>query len=201
VIAALPSYRSLDHIAAERLGFDPLTPSAMIAPTVAEMHRGYELAAAGGIAERPGLFANLPSVVDPTMAPADGRHVFSLETLFTPYGLPGGWPGSSEPATMDPGLRHARPAGFLDGPRRLAGDDARSIRVRVPPPLRPRHELRRRPARRVALVAAGADSLSHAGARALPHRRGDIPGAGIWGAMWSELCAHRPAATARDKRT
>ena len=45
-----------------------------------------------------------------------GRHVLSLETLFTPYGLPGGWAGSGEPqrwldlfATVDRArLRRAR---------------------------------------------------------------------------------------------
>ena len=45
----------------------------------------------------PGLLANLPSVDDPTLSPA-GTHVLSLEALFTPYGLPGGWAASSEPA-------------------------------------------------------------------------------------------------------
>ncbi len=114
VVATLPSYRSLADGTAARLGFDPLTPSAMIAPTVAEMHRGYELAAVGGIAERPVLFANLPSVVDPTMAP-EGRHVFSLETLFTPYGLPGGWYGSSEPRRWLDAYGTLVQPGFLDG--------------------------------------------------------------------------------------
>jgi phytoene dehydrogenase-like protein len=45
---------------------------------------------------RPGLIANVPTVTDPTLAPA-GTHVLSLEALFTPYGLPGGWPDSPEP--------------------------------------------------------------------------------------------------------
>ncbi|MGD9703112.1 MAG: phytoene desaturase family protein [Acidimicrobiia bacterium] len=115
VVDRLPSYRSLAEGTAERLGFEPLAASAMIAPTVAEMHRGYELMAAGGIAERPVLFANLPTVVDPTMAPGPWRHVFSLETLFTPYGLPGGWGGSSEPRRWLQAYGTLVQPEFLDG--------------------------------------------------------------------------------------
>jgi phytoene dehydrogenase-like protein len=43
------------------------------------------------------FLANLPSVADPTMRPPGGGHVFSLEVLFTPYALAGGWAGSAEP--------------------------------------------------------------------------------------------------------
>jgi phytoene dehydrogenase-like protein len=43
------------------------------------------------------MIANVPSVDDDTLAPA-GRHVLSLEVLYTPYAHPGGWPTSSEPA-------------------------------------------------------------------------------------------------------
>ena len=39
---------------------------------------------------------NVPTLLDPSMAP-DGFHVLSLEALFTPFGLRGGWPGSHEP--------------------------------------------------------------------------------------------------------
>jgi phytoene dehydrogenase-like protein len=56
------------------------------------------------------LLVNMPSVLDPSMA-APGEHVLSIEVLFTPYALEGGWPGSPEPArwlelwaaTMEPG--------------------------------------------------------------------------------------------------
>lgn len=70
--------------------------SFAIAPSIAEMHRGYELMATGAVLEQPGLIANVPSVDDPTLAPA-GRHVLSLEALYTPYAHPGGWPASPEP--------------------------------------------------------------------------------------------------------
>lgn len=44
------------------------------------------------------MIANVPSVLDPSMRSRDGYHVLSLEALFTPYNLDGGWDGSSEPA-------------------------------------------------------------------------------------------------------
>ena len=54
---------------------------------------------AGRVLDRPALLLNVPTVLDPTMAPADhpDHHVLSLEVLYTPYGLQGGWPGSPEP--------------------------------------------------------------------------------------------------------
>jgi len=67
-----------------------------IAPSLEEMHRGYQLMQQGLVLERPGFLANTPTVEDAGMAPA-GRHVFSLEALFTPYALPGGWADSAEP--------------------------------------------------------------------------------------------------------
>ncbi len=94
---------SVPHLrAASEAGLDgDLTATYAIAPSLAEIHRGYELMYSGLVLERPGFIANVPSVGDPTVAPpaVQGRrqHVLSLETVFTPYGLPGGWKGSSEP--------------------------------------------------------------------------------------------------------
>ena len=44
------------------------------------------------------MMANVPSVLDPSMRSRDGHHILSLEALFTPYDLEGGWDGSPEPA-------------------------------------------------------------------------------------------------------
>jgi phytoene dehydrogenase-like protein len=92
---------------------DDLACTYAIAPSVADMHRGYQMIARGEVLERPGLLANTPTVADPGLDP-DGRHVLSLEALFTPYGLPGGWASSSEPSRWldlfgslaEPGFRH-----------------------------------------------------------------------------------------------
>lgn len=51
----------------------------------------------GEVAAQPMLFANLPSVADPTMRTRAGGEVLSLEVLFTPFQLAGGWAGSPEP--------------------------------------------------------------------------------------------------------
>ena len=42
------------------------------------------------------FFVNVPSVLDDSLR-VDGAHVLSLETLYTPYSLQGGWEGSTEP--------------------------------------------------------------------------------------------------------
>ncbi len=91
-----------------------LIPSAMIVPTVAEMHRAWLDIETGRVAERPVMFANVPTVLDPSMAPPD-RHVFSLEVLFTPYHHRGGWPNSPEPRRWLEAYASLVEPGFLDG--------------------------------------------------------------------------------------
>jgi phytoene dehydrogenase-like protein len=48
----------------------------------------------------------------------DGGHVLSLEVLYTPYALKGGWPTSSEPARWLELYRPLVQPGFVDGVRR-----------------------------------------------------------------------------------
>ena len=76
---------------------DDLGATYAIAPSLADMHRGHQMMSKGQVLERPGLLANVPTVIDPALDP-DGRHILSLEALFTPYGLPGGWASSPEPS-------------------------------------------------------------------------------------------------------
>jgi beta-carotene ketolase (CrtO type) len=90
-----------------------LASTHTIAPSIAEMHRAAALLPSGGVLERPAMLVNVPSLADPTMAPA-GRHIFSLEVLLTPYRRPGGWPGSPEPRRwLELFARRCEP-GFLD---------------------------------------------------------------------------------------
>lgn len=96
IISEVPRYRQVDDAVFGELGVDAAVASTMVVPSVAEMHAAFLDIPNGVVAERPVLFANVPTVLDPTMAPR-GRHVFSLEALFTPYALPGGWPNSPEP--------------------------------------------------------------------------------------------------------
>jgi beta-carotene ketolase (CrtO type) len=75
---------------------ESLSSTLTVTPTIGEMDRAASLLASGEVIERPAFLVNVPSIADPTMAPA-GRHVFSLEVLLTPYARPGGWRGSPEP--------------------------------------------------------------------------------------------------------
>jgi len=77
-------------------GGHPLGATTVISPSLADIDRGFTMMAAGKVLDRPGMFVNSPSALDETLVP-EGRHVFSLEVLYTPYAIAGGWPGSSEP--------------------------------------------------------------------------------------------------------
>jgi phytoene dehydrogenase-like protein len=95
-------------------GFDrPLGPTSAIAPTLADIDRGAALMAQGGILDQPGLLVNVPSLLDPTMAP-DGRHVLSLEALYTPFGFRGGWTDPAEPRRWLEQFAELCEPGFLD---------------------------------------------------------------------------------------
>ena len=60
-----------------------------------------------------GLLVNVPTLLDPSIAP-EGRHVFSLEALFTPFGLRGGWADSGEPHRWLEAFGELCEPGFLD---------------------------------------------------------------------------------------
>jgi len=74
----------------------PLGPTTVIAPSLDDIHDAAQLMASGEVHQRPAFLVNVPTVIDPTMAP-EGGHVLSLEALFTPYGRPGGWDRDDEP--------------------------------------------------------------------------------------------------------
>jgi len=93
VISGVPRLRNLPTHGADD---QPIGSTTIVAPSLADIHRGYGLMASGQVLAQPGMLVNVPSVLDPSLAPA-GRHVFSLEALYTPYGVVGGWPGSAEP--------------------------------------------------------------------------------------------------------
>ena len=80
------------------VGYDGVTSAAtiVISPTVAEMKRGAEGLADGTVMDRMVLLANIPTLADPSLT-SDGSHVLSLEALFTPYAIPGGWERSTLP--------------------------------------------------------------------------------------------------------
>ncbi|HEY4331095.1 MAG TPA: NAD(P)/FAD-dependent oxidoreductase, partial [Ilumatobacteraceae bacterium] len=90
VLSSVPQLRATTTPQFARLGIDPTACTTAIAPSLAEMDRGYDLMNHGRILDRPGLLVNVPSVLDPTMVPGGG-HVLSLEAIYTPYNFHGGW--------------------------------------------------------------------------------------------------------------
>lgn len=94
-------------------GGGDLGPTTVIAPSLAEIDRGTQLMGDGAVLERPGFLVNVPTLLDPTMAPA-GLHVLSLEALFTPFGLRGGWAASDEPRRWLELLAELCEPGLLD---------------------------------------------------------------------------------------
>jgi phytoene dehydrogenase-like protein len=97
VVNRLPTYGALAGVADQLEGLDPLEPTAVISPTLAQLREAHALRAAGRVHDHPTLLVNFPSVLDPSMRVEGGGHVLSLEALFTPYGIAGGWAGSGEP--------------------------------------------------------------------------------------------------------
>lgn len=95
VATQLPLPRSLAHLGmAERQSMAAST--TIVSPSLAELHRGAQLLGEGRTMPRMALLANAPSAIDASLAPA-GRHVFSLEALFTPYSFRDGWASRDEP--------------------------------------------------------------------------------------------------------
>lgn len=94
VISVLPRYRGYESLGLN----DSVSVTTAVSPSVAGIAAAHGLIAQGRVADEPMLLANVPSVLDPSMCSAEGHHVLSLEALFTPYRLQGGWPGSNEPA-------------------------------------------------------------------------------------------------------
>lgn len=112
VVSAPPAYR---HMPEGADAAHALTPTTMILPSLSTLSRNLADSARGRIGEDPVFFANVPSALDASMRPPGGGHVFSLEVLYTPFALTGGWEHSDEPARW---LRrfseHIQP-GFAEG--------------------------------------------------------------------------------------
>jgi phytoene dehydrogenase-like protein len=118
VVAEPPSYPTLDGDAM-RLGVDePCVPTAIVSPPSRELDAAWREMRAGRVAPRPPAMVNVPSVLDERMRVDGEDHVLSLETLFTPYALAGGWGTSAEPERWLQALCGIAHPGFADGVRR-----------------------------------------------------------------------------------
>ncbi len=74
-------------------------PSMVVSVSLAQMAADHALQLKGRVGDRPQFFVQLPSALDPSVGAAlpAGHQVFSLEILWTPYAVEGGWPGTDEP--------------------------------------------------------------------------------------------------------
>lgn len=115
VVDTLPRVRGLDPAVMAKLGVDDaLVPQLVISPGLDAMREAHGRLADGLVADRPILLAGVPSVLDPSMR-VGGSHLLSLEALWTPYRLRGGWAGSGEPERWLARYADVLEPGFLDG--------------------------------------------------------------------------------------
>ena len=98
VLTGLPTYRDAALVDALVPGADSLAPTTLVAPSPEQLARAHALRREGRVVEHPTFLVNVPTVLDGEMQPTPDQHVLSLEVLFTPYALDGGWPDSDEPS-------------------------------------------------------------------------------------------------------
>jgi phytoene dehydrogenase-like protein len=71
-------------------GLDALPPGRIhVGPSIDDLERAFDAAKYGGFAKEPVLDVTIPSVLDPSLAPA-GAHVMSIAMQFAPYKLGNG---------------------------------------------------------------------------------------------------------------
>jgi phytoene dehydrogenase-like protein len=126
VVGALPVPRAVAELDQDALPAAARNvPTTVISPAPAQQVAAAAAARDGLISGTPMLLLNTPSVVDPSMRPAPDAHVLSLEVLWTPYALRGGWAGSAEPWSWLERLATLCEPGLLDS--------VRAWRVMTPP--------------------------------------------------------------------
>lgn len=81
---ALPKFTALPD------GVDHLRGAISISPSVDYLERAFDEAKYGAFSSRPYMDILIPSMVDPSMAPA-GKHVMSIFVQYAPFDLRGGW--------------------------------------------------------------------------------------------------------------
>ncbi len=103
VIDGTVTYRQVDPALCVRLGIDPdrdvAGSTAVLSPPLAEMVAAHGDKQRGLVASRPMMLVQVPSALDRRVADAlsPQQNVLSLEVLWTPWALRGGWVGSTEP--------------------------------------------------------------------------------------------------------
>lgn len=96
-LAALPEFPVLRGSGSEA----SLRGTISISPSLTYLERAYDDAKYGRMSSRPQLEIRIPSLADPTLAPA-GKHVMSIEVHYAPYHLRDGeWDDRSRDALGD----------------------------------------------------------------------------------------------------
>ena len=98
VLTGLPRWKVTSALARVSAGADLLAPTTVVSPSPVQIGEAHALRQQGAVAPLPTLLVNVPTVLDPHMQANADQHVLSLEVLFTPYALRGGWSESDEPA-------------------------------------------------------------------------------------------------------
>ncbi len=63
---------------------DALRGTLVLAPSIAQLEKAFDGAKYGGVSDQPAIEANIPTLADPTLAPA-GQHVLSIWLQYAPY--------------------------------------------------------------------------------------------------------------------
>ncbi len=113
VLDGVPRPIYADQVERHVPGIDFGAPTTVVSPTPEGLEEAHRLRARGLVAPDPTMLVNMPTTLDDTMKDPTGRHVLSLEVLFTPYAHPDGWATSDEPdrwldvwaSLMEPGAR------------------------------------------------------------------------------------------------
>ena len=92
-----PTYRFMPKLQELFPEVDLDQSTVIISPTIEKLNEAHVLKARGEVSATPTMLASFPSILDPSMKADNGLHTFSLEVLFTPYSLKGGWSHSGEP--------------------------------------------------------------------------------------------------------
>jgi hypothetical protein len=174
-LGGAPRLRSLDEGQFARLGVDEPAIGHHDRRALAPRHRrcASPRGGDGRVADRPMFFRQTCRRCSTSRCAVDGNHVLSLETLYTPYSLRGGWETSHEPERW-----LQRLATLVEG-----DFESTILRWRAMTPLSYEREFNLPNAtdRLRGLAAVGdarAGSRAHAlrdpGQRALPHRSGDL---------------------------
>ncbi len=97
VIREKPEYKHMSALQNIFTDIDLEQATTIISPTMEKLRQAHDMRRKGEVSDTPTMLASIPSLLDPKMRADNGFHTFSVEVLFTPYSLDGGWAHSSEP--------------------------------------------------------------------------------------------------------